>query len=90
MSAPRSDRTEQFTHVAIGHGQVGLRLREAPITKTALVEDLSGLDVSIPAPGRVESNFQDQWSLPRQPYMHGLHEHIQTEADASRWLAMTR
>ncbi len=88
MSAPRSRRTEQFTHVAIGPGQVELRLRDAPTTMAVHMEDLPGVDVSTLDRVRDIPTFQDKWSVPRQPYMHCREEHIETESGLERQFAV--
>ena len=74
--------------MGIGPGQVELRLRDAPTTMAVHVEDLPGVDVSTLDRVRDIPTFQDKWSVPRQPYMQRLKEHIETESGLERQFAV--
>ncbi len=88
VSAPRPRRPKQFTHVGIAPGQVEARFAGGTSTVALRLDELGEVDISQLAPVREIPSYRDKWSIPRQPYMHHLGEHIETESGLERDLAL--
>lgn len=88
MSAPRLRKAKKFTSVGTVTGHVEARFSDENSTVALTLDQLREVDVSRLAPVREIPSYRDKWSIPRQPYIHRLAKHIETESGLERDLAL--